>query len=45
MLSKNGEVLGYEEFKNLKISNVLLAPDGYVYLTGEGGVYRQKRKQ
>jgi len=44
-LSKTGEVLAYEQFENLKVSNVFLGPDGYVYLTGDGGVYRKKRKQ
>ena len=42
VLSKNGELLGGERFTTIATSNLLLAPDGYIYVTGNHGVYRKK---
>jgi len=42
LLSKNGELLGGERFTTIATSNLLLAPDGYIYVTGNHGVYRKK---
>lgn len=41
--NKNGEMIGGEKFVTLATSNIFLAPDGYVYVTGNHGVYRKKR--
>ena len=41
--SKNGNTIRVEKFTTLATSNVFLAPDGYVYVTGNHGVYRKKR--
>jgi len=43
IIDTNGNVVGQEKFLTIAVSNVLLAPDGYVYLTGNHGVYRKKR--
>jgi len=43
IFDKNGNTVGVEKFTTLATSNVLLAPDGYVYVTGNHGVYRKKR--
>ena len=40
--SKHGELLGGERFTTIATSNLLLAPDGYIYVTGNHGVYRKK---
>ena len=42
VLSKHGELLGGERFTTIATSNLLLAPDGYIYVTGNHGVYRKK---
>ena len=42
-LSKNGKLVAQDKFLTLAVSNVFLAPDGFVYLTGNHGVYRKKR--
>ena len=36
-------MIGGEKFVTLATSNIFLAPDGYVYVTGNHGVYRKKR--
>ena len=36
-------MIGRETFADIAASNVFLAPDGYVYLTGSNGVYRKRR--
>ena len=41
--SKNGKLVAQDKFLTLAVSNVFLAPDGFVYLTGNHGVYRKKR--
>ena len=43
LFSQNGEVIARDILSTIKVSNVLLAPDGFVYLTGSHGVYRRKR--
>jgi len=41
--NKNGKLIGGEKFTTLATSNLFLGPDGYVYVTGNHGVYRKKR--
>jgi len=38
---KNGVFLGGEQFTTIATSNILVAPDGYIYVTGNHGVYRK----
>ena len=44
LFSQNGEVIARDILPTIKVSNVFLAPDRFVYLTGSHGVYRRKRK-
>ena len=41
--STKGNMIGRETFTTIATSNVFLGPDGYVYVTGNHGVYRKKR--
>ena len=43
LFSINGNIVGQEKFTTLATSNVFLGPDGYVYVTGNHGIYRKKR--
>ena len=42
IFSKTGEIIGIDKFDEIAVSNIFLGPDGFIYITGSGGVYRQK---